>query len=69
LSISKVTKMRKGIGRFINRRTKTGKNFYDRFFVYVPTEIGRDGTFPFKDGDKVEIEIKGKTLIVRKAKS
>lgn len=68
MSISKVTKMRKGIGRFINRRTKTGNKFYDRFFVYIPTEIGRDGTFPFKDGDKVEIEIKGKTLIIRKGK-
>lgn len=68
MSMSKVTKMRKGIGRFINRRTKTGKKIYDRFFVYVPTEVGRDGTFPFKDGDRVEVEIKGKTLIIRKAK-
>lgn len=68
MRINKVTKMRKGIGRFINRRTKTGKKFYDRFFIYVPTEVARDGTFPFKEGDKVKIEIKGKTLIVRKAR-
>ena len=30
-------------------------------FIYVPTEVARDGTVPFKEGDKVEVEIKGKT--------
>ncbi len=67
MSTNKDTKMRKGIGRLINRRTKTGKKFYDRFFIYIPTQVARDGTFPFKEGDKLEIEIKGKTLIIRKA--
>lgn len=38
------------------------------FFIYVPTEVARDGTFPFKEGDKIEIEIKNKTLTIRKAK-
>ena len=64
---NRATKMRKGIGTFINRRTKTGKKTYDRFFFYVPTEVARDGTFPFSEGDKVEIEIKGKTVIITKA--
>ena len=68
MRINKVTKMRKGIGRFINRRTKTGKKIYDRFFIYVPTEVGRDGTFPFQEGDKVAIEIKGKKLIIEKVR-
>jgi len=67
MSTNKDTKMRKGIGRLINRRTKTGKKIYDRFFIYIPTQVARDGTFPFKEGDKLEIEIKGKTLIIRKA--
>jgi len=65
---NKATKMMKGIGTFINRRTKTGKKSYDRFFIYVPTEVARDGTFPFKEGDKVEVAIKGKTVIITKAK-
>jgi hypothetical protein len=64
----KATKMKKGIGTFINRRTKTGKNTYDRFFFYVPTEVARDGTFPFKEKDKVEIEIKGDAVVITKAK-
>ena len=64
---NRATKMRKGKGTFINRRTKTGKKTYDRFFFYVPTEVARDSTFPFSEGDKVEIEIKGKTVIITKA--
>ena len=66
MRINKGTQMRKGIGRFINRRTKTGKKIYDRFFIYVPTEVARDGTFPFKEGDKVTVEVKGKALIIKK---
>jgi hypothetical protein len=60
--------VKEGTGTFINRRTKTGKKSYDRFFIYVPTEVARDGTFPFMEGDKVKIEIKGKTVIITKAK-
>ena len=58
--------MREGRGSFINRRTKTGKKLYDRFFIYVPTEVARDGTFPFKEGDKVLVRIKKNKLIVEK---
>lgn len=58
----------KAKGRFINRPSKTGKRTYDKFFVYVPTELARDSTFPFKDGEEVEIEIdaKGKRLLVKR---
>ena len=65
---NKVTKMRKGIGKFVNHPTRTGKKLYDKFYIYVPTQVAKDGTFPFKDGDEVEVEIKGKTLIIKKAK-
>ena len=61
--------MIKGEGKFVNHPTRTGRKLYDKFYVYVPTQVAKDGTFPFKVGDKVEIEIKGKTLTVRKAKS
>jgi len=68
MNINKGNKMRTGKGTFINRRTKTGKKSYDRFFIYVPTEVARDCTFPFKEGDKVEIEINGEAVTVTKAK-
>lgn len=45
----------KGVGRFINRPTRTCRGSYDKFFVYVPTELARDSNFPLKAGDEVEI--------------
>jgi hypothetical protein len=66
---NKVTNMQKGIGKFVNHPTQTGKQLYDKFYIYIPTQVAKDGTFPFKENDKVEIEIKGKTLIIKKVKS
>lgn len=65
---NKVTKMRKDTGKFVNHPTRTGKRLYDKFYIYIPTQVAKDGTFPFKEGDKVEVEIKGKTVIITKAK-
>lgn len=65
---NKVTKMRKAIGKFVNHPTRTGKQLYDKFYIYVPTEVARDTNFPLKDGDRIEVEIKGKALIITKAK-
>ncbi|KXA93506.1 hypothetical protein AKJ64_00460 [candidate division MSBL1 archaeon SCGC-AAA259E17] len=47
----------KGRGRFINRPTKTGGKKYDKFFIYVPTEVARDSAFPLGEGEEVEIKI------------
>ncbi|MHB8565884.1 MAG: hypothetical protein ACYC7D_05595 [Nitrososphaerales archaeon] len=47
----------KGKGRFINRPTTTGGKNYDKFFVYVPTEVAKDSQFPFKSGDILEISV------------
>ena len=60
--------MLEGKGGFINRPTRTGGKLYDKFFIYVPTEIARDGLFPFKVKDTVKITIdKGnKRLIIEK---
>lgn len=61
-------KMIEGQGKLINRRTKTAGKDYDRFFIYVPTELARDGLFPFKEGDKVNLKIDRdkKRLIIEK---
>ena len=58
--------MQKGKGRFINRPTRTGGRTYDKFFIYVPTEVARDGTFPFKEGEEVAIRIENKRVIIEK---
>jgi hypothetical protein len=44
-------------GRFINRPTKTGRGLYDKFFIYIPTELARDSSFPVKPGQEVEVQI------------
>ncbi len=62
--------MLEGKGKFINRRTRTANKDYDKFFIYVPVEVGRDGLFPFKDGDVLLIRVdkEGKRVIVEKVK-
>ena len=51
--------MLEGKGRLTNRPTKTGGKLYDKFFIYVPTEVVRDSLFPFKVGEAVRIRIDG----------
>ncbi len=60
--------MIEGKGKFINRPTKSGKKTYDKYFIYVPTEIARDGLFPFKPGEELRIKIDAnkKCLIITK---
>jgi AbrB family looped-hinge helix DNA binding protein len=61
--------MQKGKGRFFNRPTISKGKKYDKFFIYIPTEVARDTNFPLKDGDRVEVEMKDETLIIKKVKS
>ena len=60
-------KMRKGKGRFFNRPSVSKGKKYDKFFIYIPTKVATDTNFPLSDGDRIEVEIKGDTVILRKA--
>jgi hypothetical protein len=56
-------------GKFINRRTRMANNkAYNRFFIYVPTDLAGDSAFPFKEGDEIIIKIdsKKRRLIIEK---
>jgi len=68
VTLNRATKLLEGKGKFLNRPTQTGGRLYDKFFIYVPTEVARDGLFPFKQGEIVNIKIdeKGKKLIIEK---
>lgn len=52
----------------MNHPTKTGKRVYDKFFIYVPTEVARDGLFPFETDEELIIRIDraGNQLIISK---
>jgi len=60
-----------GKGKFINRRTKTAKGEYDKFFTYIPVEVARDSTFPFKPDEVVRIRIdkRKNRLVIEKSRS
>ena len=58
--------MKIGRGRFINRPSKTGKKIYDRFFIYVPTYVAKDKSFPFEEGDEVVVKIEDGKLVIEK---
>ncbi|MHA1827902.1 MAG: hypothetical protein ACTSX6_04560 [Candidatus Heimdallarchaeaceae archaeon] len=36
-------------------------------YILIPNNIKTDSNFNFKAGDKVDIEVKGNTIIVKKA--
>ena len=46
-----------GKGRFVNRPTTTGGKKYDKFYIYIPTEVARDSHFPFEHGEEVNVRI------------
>lgn len=60
--------MLEGKGAFINRPTRTGGKIYDKFFIYVPTEVARDGLFPFrvKESVKIKIDEENNRLMIEK---
>jgi hypothetical protein len=62
--------MLEGEGKFINRPTQTGGKLYDKYFIYVPTEVARDGLFPFKTSEpvKVRIDAENRQLVIEKLK-
>jgi len=58
--------MRKAKGRFFNRPTISKGKKYDKFFIYIPTEVARDTNFPFKNGERIEVEIVKHALEIKK---
>ena len=37
-------------------------------YVYIPASVRDDSQFPFKEGEKVNVSIKGKGLVIEKEK-
>jgi len=55
---------KKGIGKGTVR--KSGKGKYDAFWVYIPSRIYKDDSFPFSDKEKIQVEIDNGKLILSK---
>lgn len=58
---------REGRGRIKDRSSTE----HPKVFVYVPTEVARDTSFPFdwQSGEQVLVKIEGQKLVIQKAKS
>jgi hypothetical protein len=55
--------------KLVNRPTQTAGKLYNKFYVYIPTEVAKDSVFPFKVDEKVKvrIDVENKRLIIEKA--
>lgn len=52
-----------GTGKVVDRGMK-----YPKIFIYVPMDVFKDSTFPFKINEHVSVEIVGDSLVIRKEK-
>ncbi|MCZ7382344.1 MAG: hypothetical protein WA102_08690 [Candidatus Methanoperedens sp.] len=54
--------------KLMNRPSRSKGKLYDKYFVYIPSEVARDSNFPFKSGDEVivRIDTENKCLIIKK---
>jgi hypothetical protein len=54
--------------KLVNRPTETGGKMYDKFYVYIPSEVSKDSAFPFKPNQKLKVRIdtENKRLVIEK---
>lgn len=57
-----------GKSKLMNRPSVSKGKKYDKYFVYIPSEVARDSAFPFKHGDDVVVKIdpEKKRLLIEK---
>ena len=60
--------MLEGESRLLNRPTQTAGKLYNKYYIYIPTDLAGDSAFPFKEDEKIKIKIdpKNKRLIIEK---
>jgi hypothetical protein len=54
--------------KLLNRPTRTAGKQYDKYYIYIPTDLARDSAFPFKKDEKLKLKIdpQNKRLIIEK---
>lgn len=63
------TKVIEGKSKMMNRPSRSKGKLYDKYFVYIPSEVARDSNFPFEHGDEVivKIDVENRQLIIKKS--
>jgi hypothetical protein len=59
--------MLEGKSKIINRSRKSKGKQYDSLFIYIPSDVTKDSTFPFRSDDEVTVRIDKDRLIIEKA--
>jgi hypothetical protein len=59
--------MLEGKSKIINRSRKSKGKQYDSLFIYIPSDVTKDSTFPFESDDEVTVRIDKNRLIIEKA--
>ena len=59
--------MLEGRSKIINRSRKSKGKQYDSIFIYIPSHVTKDSTFPFRSDDEVTVRIDKNRLIIEKA--
>jgi len=54
--------------KLLNRPTQTAGKQYDKYYIYIPTDVARDSAFPFKADEKlkIKIDLQNKRLLIEK---
>jgi hypothetical protein len=58
--------MLEGKSKIINRSRKSKGKQYDSLFIYIPSDVTKDSTFPFRSDDEVTVRIDKDRLIIEK---
>ncbi len=60
--------MLEAISKLLNRPTQTAGKQYDKYYIYLPTDLARDSAFPFQKDEKLKIKIdkENNRLIIEK---
>ncbi|MBN1802130.1 MAG: AMP-binding protein [Candidatus Lokiarchaeota archaeon] len=57
--------MKSGKGKISKK--KSGNRGYSSLWVYIPSKISKDPSFPFRDKEEVNVELRGGSIIIKKS--
>jgi hypothetical protein len=59
---------RSGVGTVIGRRSVSKGRQYQRVWIYIPTKVSEDSSFPLKVGDPclVQLDLERKQLLIKR---
>ncbi len=61
--------VRKAVSKLYVLKRRMGRTkIYATYFLYLPSKLVSDSTFPMKEGEKISITIKGDSLVAEPTK-